>query len=857
MGVTTSHGVTSGHGVSKTHGVTIRHGVSFPYSTGSSPVIPADFVYATPTTTYDFSGGTLDPRLTFTRASTGWYFGTDGLLKSAANDVPRFGTGGPGNTSIIGLLIEEARTNYCTYSDDLTQWTASTMTVTKDQADLAGNANSCCTLTATAGNATVTLGALANSGTGRVSLYLQRVSGSGSIQVSTNGGTGYTTQAITTTLTRYNFSCTTGATIIIRIVTSGNSIIVKQVQCETTSGSDPSSPIPTNGVAVTRAIDVCADTNWSVYHNNTAGTLQVECQRLNSNSASVSYVVSIDKGATTSNISCTQSSTLPAAAITNTTTYNANGVLALAAGVTGKIAVSYITAASRAYYNGTELLTSTQFDAVPATDISNATVVTGMTVLRVGNRFAGDRCYNGFIRTINYYSGDLPQMQKVATTYANGSGTVSGTVTADLTSLSNTIDPDFVGWSAETADVIADGFGYSIYTTANTSFQGVAALLGSHGKLRIGGNSQDVNPAPALTAPIATDIAGFLAGVGANWRLVYGLDIPVQDSALAVTQAGYILGAFSGTVEFSLGNEPTLTDHYPNGYATDWTPYYDSYYTALKAAYPSILIEGPEDDSTLTTQNIVNSTTTKVAGMSSVSSHFYAQGDTPTPTITQVLAQVGAQDWSINVSFASGTTYGLNLNECNINSKGGTKGITDRAIAATWFCQLAPTLATAGWKGVCQHNVLVAGSSTSYSHIGYYNAFTNLTPGGTTWYATPIFYGMYLFSKMAGQQIATANKTGLNSAVTAFATLRSSGKANILITNADQFNYATVIPAQSSPWSTANVLLVQGTSLTDNAITMNGGTIAASGASVPAATVINNGDGIQLAPGGVALIQIN
>ncbi len=38
-----------------------------------------------------FAGAsTLDPRITFTRASSGTYFGSDGLLKTAGNDAPRF-----------------------------------------------------------------------------------------------------------------------------------------------------------------------------------------------------------------------------------------------------------------------------------------------------------------------------------------------------------------------------------------------------------------------------------------------------------------------------------------------------------------------------------------------------------------------------------------------------------------------------------------------------------------------------------------------------------------------------------------------------------------------------------------------
>jgi hypothetical protein len=68
-----------------------------------------------PTTT-----GKAQDLITFTRSTTGTYLGSDGLLKSAAINEARIEYDASGNC--LGLLVEEARTNQATHSED---WTVS------------------------------------------------------------------------------------------------------------------------------------------------------------------------------------------------------------------------------------------------------------------------------------------------------------------------------------------------------------------------------------------------------------------------------------------------------------------------------------------------------------------------------------------------------------------------------------------------------------------------------------------------------------------------------------------------------------------------------------------------------------
>ena len=72
----------------------------------------------------------LDPRVTFTRASSGTYFDASGVMQTASTDVARF-THDPVTGQSLGLLIEESRTNLLTYSEEFDNgaWVKSNATI--------------------------------------------------------------------------------------------------------------------------------------------------------------------------------------------------------------------------------------------------------------------------------------------------------------------------------------------------------------------------------------------------------------------------------------------------------------------------------------------------------------------------------------------------------------------------------------------------------------------------------------------------------------------------------------------------------------------------------------------------------
>lgn len=85
-----------------------------------------------PSLLLDFAGSkTVDPRITFSRASSATYFDNKGVLRTAPAGVPRIDYD-PVTGECRGLLVEEQRTNLLTYSEqfDNVAWTKQNSTVT-------------------------------------------------------------------------------------------------------------------------------------------------------------------------------------------------------------------------------------------------------------------------------------------------------------------------------------------------------------------------------------------------------------------------------------------------------------------------------------------------------------------------------------------------------------------------------------------------------------------------------------------------------------------------------------------------------------------------------------------------------
>ena len=239
--------------------------------------------------------------ITFTRPSTGTFVGSNGLIQTAASGVPRFDHN-PATGESLGLLIEEARTNFVLGSNTGgptnpgTGVTVSTSGVGPD------GVTSATQVTVSGGPVANTSLRWTGAGTGTWSgtstnvrsFYVKVISGSGSIIQGQGGGGDEFTWNLATLSYSSDSRHPTGAVISVGngwyrcwIGPNGPGGGGGTFTCpinngtylfwgfQTETGSYPSSYIPTSGSQVTRVADTVSITgaNFSSWYNQNESTL--------------------------------------------------------------------------------------------------------------------------------------------------------------------------------------------------------------------------------------------------------------------------------------------------------------------------------------------------------------------------------------------------------------------------------------------------------------------------------------------------------------------------------------------------------------------------------------------------------
>lgn len=437
-----------------------------------------------------------------------------------------------------------------------------------------------------------------------------------------------------------------------------------------------------------------------------------------------------------------------------------------------------------------------------------------------------------------------------------GNSTVqASTVTANLASTSFTVPTNFVGWSQEQADVIYyPGF----FDSTNASFVNLTKLLGPCGFIRVGGNTQDTpnsftSTTPVWTSGLATGLANMANALGSCWTINVGLDLKHNNSTQPMANITAINAAFSGlsnTLMYNFGNEPDLFGISESTYQTNWNAFYTTY---LADGFTNVL-EATEVSSA-SNYAWIDGLTPGVSGLSLETTHYY-QGANPT-SFAAVISNSLSQSFASQIAHAPGK---YRLDETNMGFDSLTQGISNATVGTAWYLNMSTRLAGQGGVGLSPH---VCGSTQCATaggfpgRTGWLSNWYNVS--GSNYSPAPIFYGMYLFSKIEGQPIAATTNSGSGS-IGSFATIGGGGNANIIVVNNSTTNQVNIKPAQSNSWSTAKIFNVEPGSVNgcgDVAPqTLNNTPIGNGGANVQAAYTITNGQVVNLQPCGAALIQI-
>jgi hypothetical protein len=396
---------------------------------------------------------TFSDIITFTRASTGTFFDSAGVLTSAATNAPRFDYN-PSTLAAQGLLIEESRTNALTYSAefDNAAWTKVNSSVTADAAVSPNGTSNADKLiedsSVSVFHRTTSILVSSTSGTYTASVFLKtaersfaflavtdnitgamerrinlatgvvdstNVSGAGSwtsiTASSVNIGNGWWRLTITGTqgagtvlTTIVSIGDATGARVYTGNGTSGLFIWGAQLE----AGAFPTSYIPTTTTALTRAADVASVNTLSPWYNATEGTLYVQAQDMSdaAHATSQPRAVALTDGTSSNNIDISR---LPATAqgrarvdVAGVNQFNSlNTAWPLA--TQAKVALAYKANDFAACLGGGTVFTDV-IGTVPT-----------ITVLNIGNIAVGS-FWVGWIQRVAYYPRRLSNAELQAIT---------------------------------------------------------------------------------------------------------------------------------------------------------------------------------------------------------------------------------------------------------------------------------------------------------------------------------------------------------------------------------------------------------------------------------------------------------
>jgi hypothetical protein len=364
--------------------------------------------------TYNFLSGTLPSDLTFSRASSAWYFNSSGVLTQASSNAPRFDYGYYGSSSLQGLLAEGQSTNLALQSNAFTTspWTKSAAVTAGAATSPDGTTDAFSFLASAAYQYARQSITLSGSTTYTLSCWLRVSSGTyTNLELYGYDGTSQygVTPTITTTWTRYTKTFTTVASPSAGTIylqdnnTSGwQTVYIYGMQLE--QGSLATSYIPTTTVTVTRAADSLYNSSLP-WFNATTGTFVARGILEGANTSHAAYLSSFSDGTANNNIALfanTSGKAQGGDTVSGTAYTSAATAGSPVVGTAFKQALKYASGSNVADFGST-------IDG--AGTFGAAAIPSGISRLDLGNNVSGTAAFNGWLQSFSYYNTALTNAQ--------------------------------------------------------------------------------------------------------------------------------------------------------------------------------------------------------------------------------------------------------------------------------------------------------------------------------------------------------------------------------------------------------------------------------------------------------------
>jgi hypothetical protein len=350
--------------------------------------------------------------VTFTRASSATYVAANGLIETAATNVPRFDHNSTTGES-LGLLVEEQRTNLCLQSAAISTspWgpngtetcVASTLT------DPAGGLNAFKINFVGSGaferwQQAITV---VNGTTYTLSAWIRSTSGTASFRLRFGAGVTSSDLTATTTWQRFTFTLiasVTGGFFAFNAPSTGAAAEIHVWGAQLEAGAFPTSYIPTTTAAVTRSADVAVITgaNFSSWFNASEGTVFAEAIAQPFTATTFPRIVGIDRGDGSANFA-----TLARSNGVNRFEYSVFAPTGQAVGLQPPVTFTANSTVRAAYVYKADDFIAAANGVLSIADTSGS-VPTALTTLGIGMSGNATMQYNGTIRRITYWPTRLP-----------------------------------------------------------------------------------------------------------------------------------------------------------------------------------------------------------------------------------------------------------------------------------------------------------------------------------------------------------------------------------------------------------------------------------------------------------------